>query len=97
MTQDRIIEMARELVTKHGTRLCDEDGETHGYELYCVGIEDIADIIKEVAAHEREACAKVASGYNATPWNHCQTSTHAADMVSASIAAAIRARSNNAT
>jgi len=42
-------------------------------------------------AEMREACAKVAAGYDATPWKHCQTSTHAADMVSASIAAAIRA------
>lgn len=59
MTQDEISRMARELVTKHGTRLCDEDGETHGYELYCVGIDDIAEIIKQVAAHEREQCAKL--------------------------------------
>ena len=47
---------------------------------------------KAGVAHEREACAKVAAGYDATPWKHCQTSAHAADMVSASIAAAIRAR-----
>lgn len=59
MTQDDIIRMARELAMRHGTRMCDEDGETHGEELYCVGVEDIAEIIKQVAAHEREACAKV--------------------------------------
>ena len=54
MTQDEIIRMARELVTRHGTRMCDEDGETHGEELYCVDVDDIAEIIKQVAAHERE-------------------------------------------
>ena len=59
MTQDDIIRMARELAMRYGTRMCDEDGETHGEELYCVGVEDIAEIIKQVAAHEREACAKV--------------------------------------
>ena len=59
MTQDEIIRMARELVKMHGIRMCDEDGNTHGEELYCVGVEDIEEIIKQVAAHEREACAEV--------------------------------------
>ena len=54
MTQDEIIRMARELATRHGSRMCDEDGETHGEELYCVGVEDIEEIIKQVAAHERK-------------------------------------------
>ena len=63
MTQDEIIRMARELATRHGSRMCDENGETHGEELYCVGVEDIAEIIKQVAAHEREACAKVCDKY----------------------------------
>ena len=65
--QDEIIRMARELVKTHGLRMCDEDGNTHGEELYCVGVEDIAEIIKQVAAHEREACAKVCEE---TPWSN---------------------------
>ena len=52
------------------------------------------DQIAMLLAHERELRAKVAAGYDAAPWKHCQTSTHAADIVSASIAAAIRARGN---
>ena len=60
MTQDEIICMARELATRHGIRMCDEDGETHGEELYCVDVDDIAEIIKQVAAHEREKCVDVA-------------------------------------
>lgn len=67
MTQDEIIRMARELVTRHGIRMCDEDGETHGEELYCVCVEDIAEIIKHAAAHEREACANVCDE-NAKEW-----------------------------
>ena len=57
--QDEIIRMARELATRYGSRMCDEDGDTHGEELYCVGVEDIAEIIKQAVSHEREACAKV--------------------------------------
>lgn len=56
---DDIIRMARELATRYGSRMCDEDGDTHGEELYCVGVEDIAEIIKQAVSHEREACAKV--------------------------------------
>lgn len=59
MTKDEIIRMARYLAARHGSRMCDEDGETHGEELYCVGVDDIVEIIKQVAAHEREACAKL--------------------------------------
>ena len=47
MTQDEIIRMARELVKIHGVRMCDENGDTHGEELYCVGVDDIAEIIKQ--------------------------------------------------
>lgn len=64
MTQDEIISMARELATRHGTRMCDEDGETHGEELYCVDVDEVAEIIKRAAAHEREACAKVCESYD---------------------------------
>lgn len=45
-----------------------------------------------VAAAECEACAKVASGYDASPWKHDPPAGHVADMVCTSIAAAIRAR-----
>lgn len=69
MTQDEIIRMARELATRHGTRMCDENGETHGEELYCVGVDDIAEIIKQVAAKEREAClACYSPDDTATDW-----------------------------
>ena len=62
MKQDEIIEIdeARNIAVTFGTRMCDEHGDAHGEELYCVGIDDIRDIIKLVAAKEREACAKVA-------------------------------------
>ena len=45
---------------------------------------------KAIRAEALEEAAKVAAGYDASPWKHCQTSAHAADIVSASIAAAIR-------
>ena len=41
-----------------------------------------------------EACAKVASGYDASPWKHDPPAGHVADMVCTSIATAIRARGN---
>lgn len=89
MTQDEIIRMARELVNTHGVRMCDEDGETHGEELYCVGVEDIAEIIKQVATHEREVCAKMCETVSD---NHTWS-----DYIEGcdNCAAAIRARSNN--
>ena len=59
MDKDEIIRMARELVKTYGVRMCDEDGDTHGEELYCVGVEDIAEIIKQVAAHEQEPVARL--------------------------------------
>jgi len=58
MTQDEIIEMAKHIANTFGTRMCDEQGETHGEELYAMGIDDIVQTIKLVAAQEREACAK---------------------------------------
>lgn len=54
MTQDEISEIdeARNIAVTFGTRMCDEHGDTHGEELYCVGIDDIRAIIKLVAAKE---------------------------------------------
>jgi len=60
MTQDEIIEMARHIADTFGTRMCDENGNTHGEELYCMGIDDIVETIKLVAAKEREACVEIA-------------------------------------
>jgi hypothetical protein len=66
MTQDETIEMARYIASSFGTRMCDENGDTHGEELYAMGIDDIVQTIKLLAdiargdiAEEREACAKV--------------------------------------
>ena len=59
MTQDEIIEIARHIADTFGTRMCDENNDTHGEELYAMGMDDIAETIKLVAAKEREACAKV--------------------------------------
>ena len=54
------------------------------------GAESIKKNLDWVRAEALEEAAKVAAGYDAMPWKHCQTSAHAADMVSSSIAAAIR-------
>ena len=59
MTQNEIIEMARDLAERFGVRMCDEHGNTHDEELYAMGVDDVIDIIKLVAEKEREACAKV--------------------------------------
>jgi hypothetical protein len=63
MTQDEIIEMARHIADTFGTRMCDENNDTHGEELYAMGMDDIVETIKLVAAKatasEREACAKL--------------------------------------
>ena len=58
MTQEEIISMAKEITQQFGVRMTDEYGETHGEELYCMGIDDIVEAIKLIAAHEREACAE---------------------------------------
>jgi hypothetical protein len=60
MTQDKIIEMAKHIATTLGSRMCDEHGDRHGEEIYAMGIDNIVDAIKLVAAAEREACAKMA-------------------------------------
>ncbi len=80
-SEDEIIEMARDLAEKFGTRMCDENGDTHGEELYAMGVDDVIDIIKLVAAKEREVCAKVADGWSKRD-----------DDVGAFIGKAIRAR-----
>ena len=40
---------ARELANQFGTRMCDENGETHGEELYCFDLDDII-ALKEALA-----------------------------------------------
>jgi hypothetical protein len=62
MTHDEIIEMARHIADTFGTRMCDENNDTHGEELYAMGMDDIVETIKLVAAKEREACAKMFDG-----------------------------------
>ncbi len=62
MTQDEIIEMARHIATTLGSRMCDENGDTHGEELYCMAFDDIVDSIKLVAAKERDEWAKEFAG-----------------------------------
>ena len=49
--QDEIMEMARHIADTFGTRMCDENGDTHGEELYAMCIDDIVDAIKLVASH----------------------------------------------
>jgi hypothetical protein len=82
MTQDEIIDMARHIADTFGTRMCDEYGDTLGEELYAMGIDDIANAIKLVAAKEREACAKVAMEFR----------RGAGDAVCGEVATAIRNR-----
>lgn len=79
MTQE-IIDMARHVASTFGTRMCDENGDTHGEELYAMGIDDIVETIKLVAASEREACAKVCEEVNEHPSltpRHCAESIRA--------------------
>jgi len=54
MKPDEIIEMARHIADTFGTRMCDENNDTHGEELYAMGMDDIVETIKLVAAKERE-------------------------------------------
>jgi len=76
-----IMDMARHIADTFGTRMCDENGDTHGEELYAMGIDDIVDTIKLIATKEREACAKV-----------CETHAPTTTPTWVSYAAAIRAR-----
>jgi hypothetical protein len=59
MNSEEIIEMARHIADTFGTRMCDENNDTHGEELYAMGMDDIVETIKLVAAKEREACALI--------------------------------------
>jgi lipid A disaccharide synthetase len=87
MTQDEIIDMARHTANTFGTRMCDENGHTHGEELYVMGIDEIVEAIKFVAVKEREACAKVVDDIEA----QC-IAKDADDPPLKHVAAAIRAR-----
>lgn len=44
---------ARELAQRFGVRMCDENGNTHGEELYCLGLDDIIEL-KEALAQSKE-------------------------------------------
>ena len=48
---------ARELAQRFGTRMCDENGDTHGEELYCLGLDDIVEMVKTLAQPEQEHVA----------------------------------------
>lgn len=79
MTQDEIIRMAREAgmdVGMTATIMCSKEN-----------LERFANLVAEA---RKEKAAKVAGSYDASVWSHCPKSSHAADMVSSSIAAAIR-------
>ena len=49
---DEELNQAEKMAKRHGVRMCDENGDTHGEELYCIGIDDIADIIREARAEQ---------------------------------------------
>ena len=69
MTQNEIIEMARHIATTLGSRMCDENGDTHGEKLYVMSIDEIVEAIELVAAKEREACATMLEDWNKHAWN----------------------------
>ncbi len=56
-----IIRMARQIADTFGSRMCDENGETYGEELYAMSLADIEESAELVAAAEREACAAIAN------------------------------------
>ena len=66
MKQDEIIEMARHISKVFGSRMCDENGDTHNEELYCMTFDDIVDAVKLVETKERTACFAAAYASNAT-------------------------------
>jgi hypothetical protein len=53
MTQDE----ARELANKFGSRMCDENGDTHNQELYCFDLDDIIALKEALAQPEQEPVA----------------------------------------
>jgi hypothetical protein len=81
MTQDEIIEMARHIATALGSRMCDENGDTHGEDLYCMAFDDIVDSIKLVAdvatAKEREACANLCEDFDSQISDCCAAAIRA--------------------
>jgi len=46
-------EEARELAQRFGVRMCDENGMTHGEELYCLGLDDIISMKEALAKQEQ--------------------------------------------
>jgi hypothetical protein len=81
---ERFFHMAQAAMVEQGWRKCAEGQRTTQF----------CGMTEKAIQEEREACAKVASGYDASPWKHHPPSSHAADMVCTSIASAIRARGN---
>jgi hypothetical protein len=55
---------ARELAQRFGVRMCDENGMTHGEELYCLGLDDI--IAMKEALAKQEQGEPVAWGFQNT-------------------------------
>lgn len=51
---------ARELANKFGSRMCDENGDTHGEELYCFSLDDII-ALKEALAQRKPLSAEQVS------------------------------------
>ena len=52
---DEELNLAEKMAKRYGVRMCDENGDAHGEELYCVGVDDIADIIREALAESKLA------------------------------------------
>jgi hypothetical protein len=62
--KEDIIRMARQIADTFGSRMCDENGETYGEELYAMSLADIEEAAGLVAAAEREACARMAEAFH---------------------------------
>jgi hypothetical protein len=95
MTQDEIIEMAKEAGLSVGVAL---DGSKsmgkHENKSFAVGrlpLEDFLSFVQLVAAKEREACARFSQTLP-NPDKHCQISSHAYDMAIVDYSRAVRAR-----
>ena len=72
MTEEDITRMARSIADTFCCRMCDENGETHGEELYVLSFEDIEEAVKLITtlvrSDEREACAKVCDDLERAKW-----------------------------
>ena len=88
MTREEIIKLAEQVKNTFGSRMCDENGETHGEELYCLSLADIEDAVEFVAEAERESCAKVCALF-------IQSSNDRVSLTALDIYDAILARSNH--